>query len=110
MKEAWAEMFGDHRLDALIAPTLPAPAAMAGQEAFAYPDGREESVITAYVRTSCPANITGLPALSVPCGFTGGGLPFGLQVIGRPFQEATVLRIGQAYEAIAGLAGRAPGL
>ncbi len=110
VKEAWAEMFGDHRLDALIAPTLPAPAAMAGQEAFAYPDGREESVITAYVRTSCPANITGLPALSVPCGFTGGGLPFGLQVIGRPFQEATVLRIGQAYEAIAGLAGRAPGL
>ena len=45
-----------------------------------------------------PANVTGLPALSVCCGFSGEGLPLGLQIIGRRFDEATVLRVGDAYE------------
>ena len=45
-----------------------------------------------------PWNLTGLPALSVPCGFTSAGLPAGLQVVGRPFDEATLFRIGHAYE------------
>jgi aspartyl-tRNA(Asn)/glutamyl-tRNA(Gln) amidotransferase subunit A len=45
-----------------------------------------------------PASLAGVPALSVPCGFTGGGLPIGLQVIGRPFEEATTLRVAHAYE------------
>ena len=43
-------------------------------------------------------NLAGLPGLVVPCGFDTAGLPIGLQVIGRPFDEATVLRIGQTYE------------
>jgi aspartyl-tRNA(Asn)/glutamyl-tRNA(Gln) amidotransferase subunit A len=43
-------------------------------------------------------NLTGLPAMSVPCGFTDAGLPIGLQLAGRPFEEATVLRAAQAYE------------
>ncbi|OBA58897.1 hypothetical protein A5647_19065 [Mycobacterium sp. 1100029.7] len=42
--------------------------------------------------------IAGLPALSVPCGFTDAGLPIGLQIIGRAFDEATVLRVGHAYQ------------
>jgi aspartyl-tRNA(Asn)/glutamyl-tRNA(Gln) amidotransferase subunit A len=45
-----------------------------------------------------PASLAGVPALSVPCGFTGTGLPIGLQVIGRPFDETTILRVGHAYE------------
>jgi aspartyl-tRNA(Asn)/glutamyl-tRNA(Gln) amidotransferase subunit A len=44
------------------------------------------------------ANLAGLPAVSVPCGFTSGKLPIGLQLTGRPFEEGTLLRIADAYE------------
>jgi Asp-tRNA(Asn)/Glu-tRNA(Gln) amidotransferase A subunit family amidase len=47
--------------------------------------------------SSIPWNLTGLPALSLPCGFVGG-LPIGLQLVGRPFDEAMILRVGDAYE------------
>lgn len=45
-----------------------------------------------------PFNLTGLPALALPCGFSARGLPLSLQIAGRPFDEATVLRVGHAYE------------
>jgi len=54
------------------------------------------------------ASLAGLPALSVPCGFTGGGLPVGLQLIGRPFDEATLLRAADAYERETGYWRRRP--
>ena len=44
------------------------------------------------------ANLAGLPAISVPCGFSGDGLPIGLQLTGRPFDETRLLRIARAYE------------
>jgi aspartyl-tRNA(Asn)/glutamyl-tRNA(Gln) amidotransferase subunit A len=44
------------------------------------------------------ANLAGLPAISVPCGFTAGGLPIGLQLTGRSFDEGTLLRAADAYE------------
>ena len=47
---------------------------------------------------SRPFNLTGQPAVSLPCGFSTGGLPIGLQIAGRPFDEATVLRVAYAYE------------
>jgi aspartyl-tRNA(Asn)/glutamyl-tRNA(Gln) amidotransferase subunit A len=97
-------------LDALLTPTLPQPAARADQDAFNGPNGTAEPVINAYVRTCCPFNLSGQPALSVPCGFTRGGLPIGLQIVGRPFDEALVLRIGQAYEAATDWHRRSPPL
>lgn len=51
------------------------------------------------IQNTQPFDTVSLPALSLPCGFTGEGLPVGLQIAGRPFDEAGVLRIGQAYEA-----------
>jgi aspartyl-tRNA(Asn)/glutamyl-tRNA(Gln) amidotransferase subunit A len=45
-----------------------------------------------------PYNLTGMPAISVPCGFTPSGLPVGLQIAGKPFDEPTVLRVAYAYE------------
>ncbi|SNS05295.1 aspartyl-tRNA(Asn)/glutamyl-tRNA(Gln) amidotransferase subunit A [Geodermatophilus saharensis] len=97
-------------LDALVCPTLPTAAAEVGQEAFTFPGGARKSVIDAWVGHSAPGNVTGLPALSVPCGFTSAGLPVGLQVIGRPFDEAGVLRIGQAYESATDWTSRRPPL
>lgn len=96
IQQAWRDMFTD--LDAVLAPTLPAVAAKVGQQTFTWPDGTEEPVINAYVRTSAPGNLTGLPALSLPCGFNTDNLPIGLQIIGKPFAETTVLRIAAAYE------------
>jgi aspartyl-tRNA(Asn)/glutamyl-tRNA(Gln) amidotransferase subunit A len=43
-------------------------------------------------------NLAGLPGISIPCGFTKAGLPIGLQLIGKPFDEATVLKVAHAYE------------
>ena len=54
------------------------------------------------------ANLTGLPAASVPCGFTRGGLPIGLQIYGRWWQEGTILRASAAYEAAHPWAGKIP--
>ena len=49
-------------------------------------------------RYTSPAALAGLPALSVPCGFSDAGLPIGMQLIGKPFAEQTLFRVGQAYE------------
>ena len=49
-------------------------------------------------RNTVPFNLLGLPAISVPCGFTGAGLPVGLQIVGHPFDEETILGIAHAYE------------
>jgi aspartyl-tRNA(Asn)/glutamyl-tRNA(Gln) amidotransferase subunit A len=55
-----------------------------------------------------PFNITGSPTLALPCGFSASGLPVSLQLAGRPFDEATVLRVGHAYEQATGWHTRRP--
>ena len=60
--------------------------------------GKEESGTTALGRYMMPFNVSGVPALVQPCGFSTGGLPIGLQWVGRPFDEATVLRTAAAFE------------
>ncbi len=84
-------------VDLLLTPTTPLPAIPIGQETVRY-GGAEEPAIAAFVRCTGPFNASGLPALSLPCGFTKAGLPIGLQLAGRPFDESTVLRAGHAYE------------
>jgi aspartyl-tRNA(Asn)/glutamyl-tRNA(Gln) amidotransferase subunit A len=60
--------------------------------------GREVWVMALMPSLTIPHNLTGAPALTVPCGFAASGLPVGLQIVGRPFDDATVLRVGHAYE------------
>ena len=57
-----------------------------------------------------PFNVTGNPALALPMGFSKSGLPLGLQIVGRAFDEPTVLRIGAAFEASTGLIAKRPPL
>jgi aspartyl-tRNA(Asn)/glutamyl-tRNA(Gln) amidotransferase subunit A len=57
-----------------------------------------------------PFNVTGLPALSLCTGYGDGGLPVSMQIIGKPFQEATVFRAGHAYETAFGWRTKRPGL
>lgn len=85
-----------HRLDALITPTLPATAARKGQSSFIF-GNITEAIAVSYVRTTAPFNVSGIPALSVPCGFDSLGLPIGVQIATRPYHEHTALRIGNAY-------------
>ena len=84
-------------VDVLLAPTVPIPATQIGQRQVLI-DGREESVRASLNRLTGPTNLNGLPSLSVPCGVTASGLPVGLQILGRPFDEATLYRYGHAFE------------
>jgi aspartyl-tRNA(Asn)/glutamyl-tRNA(Gln) amidotransferase subunit A len=85
------------RVDVLIAPTTAIPAPAIGAETVRV-GNEEESVRSALVRLNRPANFMGLPAISVPCGFTRAGLPVGLQLIGRSLDEGAILAIARFYE------------
>ncbi|KPI24966.1 Asp-tRNA(Asn)/Glu-tRNA(Gln) amidotransferase GatCAB subunit A [Streptomyces sp. NPDC054950] len=104
MRDAWARMFDG--IDVLAAPTVPMTAAEAGQEAVEWADGTTEAVSDSYVRLCAPANITGVPALTLPVGHDHAGLPIGMQLMARPFHDATVLRVGRVYEESVAGAGR----
>jgi aspartyl-tRNA(Asn)/glutamyl-tRNA(Gln) amidotransferase subunit A len=86
-----------HRLDAIVTPATPIAATPIGAERAQVGDA-EESVRSALLRLNRPANFTGLPAITVPCGFTSAGLPVGLQLIGAAHSESSILRIAHLYE------------
>jgi len=79
------------RVDLIVAPTTPN---------VAFKHGEKTDPIAMYLNDvfTIPADMSGVPAVSVPCGFTASGLPIGLQLIGRALDEATVLRAARAYE------------
>jgi Asp-tRNA(Asn)/Glu-tRNA(Gln) amidotransferase A subunit family amidase len=93
VRQGFREAFSG--IDVMVAPSLPTTAGAFGSSKV-QTDGAED-ITQAYVRLSVPANLAGLPAMSVPCGFHDG-LPIGLQIIGKPFEEQMVLRAGYAYE------------
>jgi aspartyl-tRNA(Asn)/glutamyl-tRNA(Gln) amidotransferase subunit A len=98
--QACADVF--RHADLLVTPTLPVVAPPLGAETVAI-QGVEKRIQPTLTRFTSPVNLTGLPAISVPCGFDSGGLPVGLQIVGRPFDEATVLRGAFAYEQASGV-------
>jgi aspartyl-tRNA(Asn)/glutamyl-tRNA(Gln) amidotransferase subunit A len=80
------------RVDLVAMPTSPTPAFPLGE--------RLHDPVAMYLSDvfTVGASLAGLPAVSLPCGTTGSGLPIGLQLIGRPFDEATLFRVADAYE------------
>ena len=78
-------------VDVIMTPTAPTPA---------YKIGEMTSPLQMYLQdiSTVPLNLAGLPGISVPCGFTAAGLPIGLQIIGRPLAEETILRAAYTYE------------
>jgi aspartyl-tRNA(Asn)/glutamyl-tRNA(Gln) amidotransferase subunit A len=87
------------RRDVLLAPATPLAAPVLGERETTLGDGPSD-VRAALLRCARPFNFSGHPACAAPCGFTAGGLPIGVQVVGRPFDEATVLRAVDAYQRI----------
>jgi aspartyl-tRNA(Asn)/glutamyl-tRNA(Gln) amidotransferase subunit A len=91
-----AESFRDY--DLLLLPMVPIDPFAAGDDG---PHGMDPSPSVPWARWtpfSYPFNLTGQPAASIPCGWSDAGLPVGMQVVGRRFEEATVLRFCAAWE------------
>ena len=88
VKREFAEVL--QQVNVLVTPTMTQPAAVF--ERFDAVAGILGPSFTA------PFNVTGLPAISVPCGFTAAGLPMGMQIVGKPFDEPTILRAAYSYQ------------
>jgi aspartyl-tRNA(Asn)/glutamyl-tRNA(Gln) amidotransferase subunit A len=86
------------RVDLFVCPTLPFTATRIGEMKVVIEDGVEEDMLSAIMQFTGVPSLTGLPSLNVPCGFDPEGLPIGMQLIGRPFGEATLFRAGAAFQ------------
>jgi aspartyl-tRNA(Asn)/glutamyl-tRNA(Gln) amidotransferase subunit A len=78
------------QVDVVVSPTMSSTA-----PPFANFDGMTTARRPSF---TSPYNMTGMPAISIPCGFTAAGLPVGLQIAGKPFDEPTVLRVAYTYQ------------
>jgi aspartyl-tRNA(Asn)/glutamyl-tRNA(Gln) amidotransferase subunit A len=99
---------GFKRVDAFVTPTLPFTATPCGATTVVIENGQEEDMLSAIMQFTGVPSLAGLPALSVPVGFDADGLPVGMQVIGRPFDEGTLFRLCHAYQGATDWHTRAP--
>jgi len=95
LKQQCARLF--ERVDVLVTPSVPITAPAYGTDGVTM-GGRFWDITDILTMCTRPWNVTGHPALSLPCAFSRSGLPIGLQIVGRHFDEATVLRVGHAYQ------------
>jgi aspartyl-tRNA(Asn)/glutamyl-tRNA(Gln) amidotransferase subunit A len=81
-----------HKVDVILAPTAPTPAFKIGEKA--------EDPLQMYLSDifTIPVNLAGIPAISIPCGFSREGLPIGLQIMGKHFDEGMLLKVAHAFE------------
>jgi aspartyl-tRNA(Asn)/glutamyl-tRNA(Gln) amidotransferase subunit A len=99
----------DSGVDLLVSATIPMTAPPYGATEVSY-GGQLTPILWAINALTVPANVTGMPALTVPAGFGADGLPVGLQLMGRPGADPTVLGAGRAFEKLAGYAHAKPAL
>lgn len=95
-------------VDVFICPTLPFTATRVGETLVEIQPGEPEDMLAAIMQFTGVPSLTGLPSLNVPCGFDQDGLPIGMQVIGRPFDEGMLFRLGAAFQAATDFHLRAP--
>ena len=90
IREDFDRVFQD--VDLLVTPVMPTPAFQLGEKI--------EDPLQMYLSDlyTISASLAGIPAISLPCGFSRKGLPIGMQILGRPFEEDVVLRAARAYE------------
>jgi len=102
LRKDFAEAFA--RVDAIACPTVPAPAFRIGEKA--------DDPLAMYLSDvyTTPASLSGIPAISVPSGFSRGGLPLGLQLMAAPWREETIFALASAYEAETGFTNAAPAI
>ena len=98
------------RVDVFVCPTLPFTATRIGEMKVVIEPGQEEEMLSAIMQFTGVPSLTGLPSLNVPCGFDPDGMPIGMQIIGRPFDEATLFRAGMAYQSATDFHRREPDL
>ncbi len=108
LRQEFLEAF--KKVDVFICPTLPFTATKVGAMKVVIENGVEEDMLSAIMQFTGVPSLTGLPSLNVPCGFDPDGLPIGMQVIGRPFDEAFLFRIGAAFQSATDFHKRAPDL
>lgn len=99
VKESIAQLFAEHRIDALLAPTLPTTAIPADRLAIEG-TGRDESVGAGWTRLTMPFNATGQPVIALPCGLDSQGLPVGLQLAGIPGDDDDLFAVARAVERV----------
>ncbi|TAM90214.1 MAG: amidase [Candidimonas sp.] len=83
--------------DLILTPTMPIPAWRVDQDSVRI-RGADRDVLASSWRFTFPFNLTGLPAMTVPAGFSSDGLPIGLQIVGKPYAEREVFRVAHAFE------------
>ncbi|MEW9670356.1 Asp-tRNA(Asn)/Glu-tRNA(Gln) amidotransferase subunit GatA [Ammoniphilus sp. 3BR4] len=90
IKQDFDQLFAKY--DVIIGPTAPTTAFKIGE--------KTTDPLTMYLNDICtiPVSLAGIPAVSVPCGFAGNGMPVGLQIMGKHFDESTILRVAHAFE------------
>ena len=98
LREEFMAAFG--QVDVFVCPTLPFTATKVGAMTVVIENGIEEDMLSAIMQFTGVPSLTGLPSLAVPCGFDFDGLPVGMQIIGRPFDEATLFQAGAAFQSI----------
>lgn len=95
--EAFRQTFSE--VECLVAPTLPVPAPALGTDVIRS-GGREKGIVDEFVRLNAPQNVAGLPALSMPCGFTDDSLPIGIQLIAWRDEEELLLSLGGHFQRV----------
>ena len=103
VRQDFEKAFSYDGIDVLVVPTIAAtakemPDFPEASIAVDYPDGYSEDVVWAYCRYTIPISLSGCPSLVVPVGFSEDGLPSGMQIVARHFDEQTAFQVGHAFQ------------